>query len=261
MAEGTTNNLHLLLLRQFYVKRNGADVALCAKAKLKASKPTVVASVGQQQHHIEYDWRYEGHKTVFDISLARKDELTGEDLSILDNVSFMHSILYLVDLSQHYAAGLTAHKRADCLEVIELVRRHLSKGKVGKEAARSIQNLADHVYADATMQSIVDYFGSFHLIVLSSTPKLFVAGAAGAAGAGAVVVVYFDEQKELYYPLTCVNWTEKNFMAFLKGVYLWNKPADTKKWAVADLRAYILFFNMPIDTTLDKKAILAQFVV
>lgn len=269
MAEGTTNNLHLLLLRQFYVKRNGADVALCAKAKLKASKATVAASATasagqqQQQHQIEYDWRYEGRKTVFDISLARKDELTGEDVSILDNVSFMHSILYLVDLSQHYAAGLTAHKRADCLEVIELVRRHLSKGKVGKEAARVIQNLADHVYADATMQSIVDYFGSFHLIVLSSTPKLYPVGGAGSSyhAAGAVVVVYFDEQKELYYPLTCVNWTEENFMAFLKGVYLWNKPADTKKWAVADLRAYILFFNMPIDTTLDKKAILAQFAI
>ena len=41
-------------------------------------------------------------------------------------------------------------------------------------------------------------------------------------------------------------------MRFLKGVYLWNKPADVKKWAVSDMRAYILFFNMPIDTTLDK---------
>jgi hypothetical protein len=267
-GEGTTNNLHLLLLRQFYVKRNAADVALCAKAKLKASKTvTAVTTASQQQQKIEYDWRYEGHKTVFDISLARKDELTGEDVSILDNVSFIHSILYLVDLSQHYAAGLTAHKRADCLEVIELVRRHLSKGKVGKEAARSMQNLADHVYADATIQSIVDYFGSFHLIVLSNNvaeaPKLFPVGTAvgGYHAAGAVVVVYFDEQKEMYYPLACVNWTEKNFMAFLKGVYLWNKPVDTKKWAVADLRAYILFFDMPIDTTLDKKAILAQFVL
>ena len=146
--------------------------------------------------------------------------------------------------------------------MLELVRRYLSKGKVGKEAARSIQNLADHVYTDATMQSIVDYFGSFHLIVLSNNvaeaPKLFAAGTAYHA-AGAVVVVYYDEQKEMYYPLSCVNWAEENFMAFLKGVYLWNKPVDTKKWAVVDLRAYILFFNMPIDTTLDKKAILAQF--
>lgn len=263
----TTNNIHLLLLRNFYVKRNETDVALCAKAKLKASKTTMVAAVaapGQLQQQIEYDWRFEGHTSVLNISLGRKDELTGEDLSRLDNVSFIHSILSLVDLSSQYYAGLVSHKRADCVELLELMRRHLSAGKVGKEAAKVMQNLMDHVYADATMQGIVDYFRSFHLIVLSNNvaeaPKLFAAGPTYKA-AGAVVMVYFDEQKELYYPVLCVKWSEEDFVRLLKAVYLWNKPADTKKWAVADLRAYILFFNMPIDATLDKKAILAQFAI
>jgi hypothetical protein len=257
-----SNNIHLLLLGDFYVKRTAVDVALCAKAKLKASKKTMTVAVDAQQ--IEYDWRYQGHTTVFDVSLGRKDELTGEDVSRLDNVSFLHSILYLVDSTQHYAAGLTAHKRADCVELLELVRRHLSAGKMGKEAARITQNLTDHVYTGATMQSIVDYFHCFHLIVLSNNvaeaPKLYAAGPTYQA-AGAVVMVYFDEQKELYYPISCVQWHEENFMRFLKGVYLWNKPIDTKKWAVADMRAYILFFGMPIDTTMDKKALLAQFVI
>ena len=260
------DNIHLRLLRNFYVKRNEMDVAMCAKAKLKASKKTTVAvAATDAQVVFEYDWQYQGHKTTFGISLARKDELTGEDLSRLDNVSFMHSLLYLVDLSQHYAAGLTTHKRADCLELIELVRRHLSAArKIDKETAVIMQNLTDHVYADTTIQGIVRYFRSFHLIVLSNNvgeaPKLFAAGPTYKA-AGAVVLVYFDEQKEQYYPILCVTWAEEDFLRFLKGVYLWNKPADVKKWAVSDMRAYILFFNMPIDTTLDKKAIVAQFVI
>ncbi len=264
----TIGNVHLLLLRNFYVKRNETDVALCAKAKLKASKTTmaaVAAAAAPGQQQLEYDWRFQGHKTVLNLSLGRKDELTGEDLSRLDNVSFIHSILSLVDVSsKYYAAGLVSHKRADCVELLELMRRHLSAGKVGKEVAKIMQNLMDHVYAEATMQSIVDYFRCFHLIVLSNNvaeaPKLFAAGPTYKA-AGAVVMVYFDEQKELYYPILCVKWSEEDFVRFLKAVYLWNKPTDTKKWAVADLRAYILFFNMPIDATLDKKAILAQFVI
>ena len=53
-------------------------------------------------------------------------------------------------------------------------------------------------------------------------------------------------------------WGTSLDLSFIKNVFLWNKPVQTKKWAVSDLRDWITFFELPIDPTLSKNEILEK---
>ena len=265
-----TINPHLELLRGFYVKKNDIDVKL---ASISAEKKHPITNK-RVLNGLEYSWNRGDSKTVFNIP-DNRDELTGEDLSILNNISFIHSLLYLVDTT--YYASLTSQKRKDCQEFLEVFRKDiLAKQKISKEVSEVLNNLDNNIYTDSTISHIVNYFDSFHLILLSSdtteAPKLFINGHFKGnktietyKSASALVIVYFDNTKEVYYPVLykleerdkfCISYKEDEFLGFIKNVFLWGKPIQTKKWAVADLRAWISFFELPIQITLDKKAIL-----
>jgi hypothetical protein len=267
-------NVHLQLLQRFYLKKNAVDIDLGAKATVKA-KTTISAPLTPTL--FEYDWcSHNGHKTTFGIPPAI-DELTQEDASVLDNVSFIHSLLTILDQPPCYTSFTAKHKRADCAALVEKIRNHLlGRQKITKELSGVAHNLTSHRYTDTTMQYIVNYFNSFHLIVLSNNvaqaPKLFSPAiepaAESAAEPEALILLLFDEQKEIYHPVLYdadkrpqlkITRDESAFTLFLQAVFLWKKPAETKKWAVSDLRAYITFFKLPIDVKLDKKAILDLF--
>ena len=266
-----TINPHLELLSNFYIKKNDVDIKL---ASMSSDTKKTTNSVKRVLNELVYSWNRGNSKTLFNIP-DNKDELTGEDMSILNNVSFIHSLLYLVDTN--YYASLTSQKRKDCLEFIETFRKDVcSKQKISKEVADVLQNIDNHTYTHSCISHIVNYFDSFHLIVLSSdsteAPKLFINGHCKGnktpytyKSASSLVILYFDNTKEVYYPMLYniesrdnlfISWREEEYLGFIKNTMLWGKPVETKKWAVADLREWISFFKLPIDTTLDKKAIL-----
>jgi hypothetical protein len=292
-------NYYLELIDNFYVKKAEVDTKLAAISKTGNSD----ISKKKSGAGIEYSWNYSGtikcqslrvgteepelaanpkglalHGTkrlLFTIP-STCDELTGQDLSRLNNNSFIHSILYTID--PDYYSGLIDQKRADCTEFIEILRKDFYiKEKLSKEDTSVLQNLENNTYNDSTIQHIVNFLNSFHLIILNSDitepPKLFICGFTGKKGcensyksASSLVILYFDHNREVYYPAfydpedvrenIYILWNEPEFLQFIKNVKLWGKPSETKKWAVADLREWITFFGLSIDTSLDKKAIL-----
>jgi hypothetical protein len=270
-----TKNYYLDLLESFYVKRSEIDSKLATVSKSGHTKE-LVKKCGNNGTSIEYSWNYESTKKLLFTIPAAKDELTGEDLTRLNNNSFIHSILYAID--PDYYSCLTEQKRADCIEFIEMLRKDFYiKEKLSKEANSILQNLENNIYSDSTIQHIVNFLDSFHLIILNSDtsegPKLFINGFTGKKGckvdyksASCLVILYFDHNREVYYPAfydptgvrenMYILWNEPEFMGFIKNVKLWGKPSESKKWAVADLREWITFFEIDIDVSLDKKAIL-----
>ena len=263
-----TSNYHLDLLNNFYVKKNDTDIKLTSIVN-EHKKTTTSKRI---LNELDYSWNRGTSKTLFSIP-SNIDELTGEDMSILNNVSFIHSILYLVDTE--YYSSLTSQKRKDCLEFIEVFRKDIcSKHKISKEISELLQNLDNHTYTNSCISHIVNYFDSFHLVVLSSDstepPKLFINGHTKGSkdtykSASSLLILYFDNIKEVYFPVLYnienreslyINWREPEFLGFIKNTLLWGKPIETKKWAVADLRDWISFLELPIDPTLDKKSIL-----
>ena len=257
-------NIHLSLFQDFYIKRNELD----EKRSKQPVKKTV--SINRATQEIEYDWNVPNTKPLSFRIPSTKDELTGEDLTKLNHVSFIHSVLYLTDPT--YYSGLTEQKRADCMEFIEILRKDFySKHKISKDTATILQNLENPVYADLTIQHIVSFLNSFHLLLFTndttSPPKLFINGGRkenNYRSAGALIMIYFDEQREIYYPIMYkedtmyVTWKDPEYIQMMKQVFLWGKPAETKKWAVADLREWIRFFEVPIDPSLEKKLILEK---
>jgi hypothetical protein len=281
-------NYYLELLDNFYVKKAEVDSKLAAISKTGIGKTAVKKN--NDGTNIEYSWNYSGSSdqvTPHNGILAKKlvftipstcDELTGQDLSRLNNNSFIHSILYTID--PDYYSGLIDQKRADCTEFIEMLRKDFYiKEKLSKEATSILQNLENNTYNDSTIQHIINFLNSFHLIILNSDasepPKLFINGLTGKKGsdnnyksASGLVILYFDHNREVYYPTfydpenvrdnMYILWNEPEFLQFIKNVKLWGKPAETKKWAVSDLRDWITFFELSIDTSLDKKTILEK---
>lgn len=265
------SNYYLEHLDNFYIKKSEVDSKLASIGKdfSKSVKKT-------STNTIEYSWNYSGLKKLKFSIPSVCDELTGEDMTRLNTMSFLHSMLYIID--PDYYAGLTEQKRADCIEFIELLRKDFYiKEKLSKEATCILQNLENNIYSDATIQHIVNFFDSFHLIILSSdtseSPKLFINNYSGKKGskrdyktASGIVMLYFDHNREVYYPALYdpedsrenmfISWREQEFLQFIKNVQLWGNQTDTKKWAVADLRDWITFFGLNIDFNLDKKAIL-----
>jgi hypothetical protein len=268
-----TTNYYLELLDNFYVKKGEIDSKL---ASLNKSGNKIMVKKIASGDNVEYSWNYSGLKRLIFTIPSNCDELTGQDLSRLNNNSFIHSILYTID--PDYYSCLIDQKRADCIEFIEVLRKDFYvKEKLSKEATSILQNLENNIYSDSTIQHFVNYLNSFHLIILNSDisekPKLFINGFTGKKGcensyksASSLVILYFDHNREVYYPAfydpegvrenMYILWNEPEFMEFIKNVNLWGKPSETKKWAVADLREWITFFGLPIDTSLDKKAIL-----
>lgn len=263
-----TDNIHLMRMRQFYLKKSEVDVTMCAKATLKAQ--TTLAPV--TANTIEFDWNCGGRKTLFTIA----EDMTLEDTTKLHNVSFVHSLLYVVN-APLYFTGMTIHKRADCEQFIEKIRTDVCAKKMTKEIKGVAHNLQAHVYTDATVQYIVNFIGRYHVILLSNTvaqaPKLFAVTKEGVAknylaASDGLLFIYFDNHREIYYPVYyCqahqehqlhIAATAPDFVRFLTAAFCWGKPSEAKKWAVADLRAFITFFDLPIDITLDKKSIAEQ---
>jgi hypothetical protein len=266
-----SSNYYLEHLDNFYIKKSEVDSKLASIGK-DVSKSVKRTSTNT----IEYSWNYSGLENLKFSIPSVCDELTGEDMTRLNTMSFIHSILYIID--PDYYAGLTEQKRADCIEFIELLRKDFYiKEKLSKEATCILQNLENNIYSEATIQHIVNFFDSFHLIIVSSDigepPKLFINNYSGKKGskrdyktASSIIVLYFDHNREVYYPALydpedrregmSISWQEPEFLQFIKNVQLWGKSSDTKKWAVADLREWIAFFGLNINTELDKKAIL-----
>jgi hypothetical protein len=270
-----TLNPHVRLFNNFYVKKNDVDIKLASTPNATRQK-TITPSEKpvKKTDSIEYSWNSGNKKLVFNIP-SDKDELTGENLAKLNNYSFIHSLLYIVD--PEYYAGLIEQKKADCVEFIEILRKDFYvKEKISKEASSILQNLENNIYTDTTIGHIVNFFNSFHLIILSSdtteAPKLFTNGYNKSKktnpnykSASTVILMYFDHNKEVYYPIMYnldkrdsmyISWKEEEFLQFIRAVTLWGKPSETKKWAVADLRDWITYFELNIDVSLDKKAIL-----
>jgi hypothetical protein len=267
-------NYYLELLDNFYVKKGEIDSKLAVLNKTSNNKIAVKKISGGNS--IEYSWNYSGQKKLTFTIPNNRDELTGQDLTRLNNNSFIHSILYTID--PDYYSSLIDQKRADCIEFIEILRKDFYiKEKLSKESTSILKNLENNIYTDSTIQHIVNFLNSFHLIILNSDssepPKLFLNGFTGKKGsensyksASGLVILYFDHNRELYYPTfydpeeirenMYILWNEPEFMEFIKSVKLWGKPTEIKKWAVADLREWITFFGLSIDTALDKKAIL-----
>ena len=266
-------NYYLDLLDNFYVKKAEVD------SKLEAVSKNVNTSIKRSGTSIEYSWNYSNLKKLAFTIPNTCDELTGQDLSRLNNNSFIHSILYIID--PDYYSALLKQKIADCTEFIELLRKDFYiKEKLSKDATDILKNLENNTYTDGTIQHIVNFLNSFHVIILNSdsteAPKLFINGFTGKKGcensyksASGLVLLYFDHNHEVYYPAfydveknpdeTCENyitWKDQEFLQFIKNVKLWGKPTETKKWAVADLREWITFFGLSIDPSLDKKSLL-----
>ena len=264
-----TENYLLSLLQNFYIKKNEFDIKLSTQY---SEKPKKAISINRITNEIEYSWNFaDTKKFKFQIPFAI-DELTGQDTSKLNTISFLHSLLYITDPT--YYSGLTEQKRADCIEVIEILRKDFYiKQKISKEASEILKNLENNVYTDLTIQHIINFFNSFHLIILSSdstqAPKLFVPiqskkSTKNYKSAPAIVMMYFDHNREIYHPILykddCLylTWTDSEFLPFMKNVFLWGKPPLTKKWAVAELRDWINFFELSIDPTLGKNEILEK---
>lgn len=264
-----TENYFLSLLENFYIKKNEFDTKLSAQY---SEKPKKAVTINRSTNEIEYSWNFpDTKKFKFQIP-SSIDELTGQDLSKLNNISFLHSLLYVVDPT--YYSGLTEQKRADCLEFIEILRKDFYvKQKISKEASEILKNLENNVYTDLTIQHIINFFNSFHLIILSSDstqePKLFIANHSKKSpqnykSAPAIVMMYFDHTREIYYPILYredvlyVTSKDSDFIPFIKNVFLWGKQQLTKKWAIADVRDWITFFELPIDPSLSKNEILEK---
>jgi hypothetical protein len=231
-----SSNYYLEHLDNFYIKKSEVDSKLASIGKdfSKSVKRT-------STNTIEYSWNYSGLKKLKFCIPSVCDELTGEDMTRLNTMSFIHSILYIID--PDYYAGLTEQKRSDCIEFIELLRKDFYiKEKLSKEATCILQNLENNIYSDATIQHIVNFFDSFHLIILSSdtseAPKLFINNYSGKKGykrdyktASGIVMLYFDHNREVYYPALYdpedsrenmfISWREPEFLQFIKNVQLW----------------------------------------
>ena len=262
-------NYHLSLLQTFYLKKNDLDLKLSSQ---NSDKPKKAITINRVTNEIEYSWNFADTKNFKFQIPSSIDELTGQDMSKLNNISFLHSLLYITDPT--YYSGLTEQKRADCMEVIEILRKDFYiKQKISKEASEILKNLENNVYTDITIQHIINFFNSFHLIILSSdssqAPKLFVPNQSKKStknykSAPAIVMMYFDHNREIYHPILykddCLylTWTDSEFLPFIKNVFLWGKPSLTKKWAVAELRDWISFFELSIDSTLGKNEILEK---
>ncbi len=275
-------NYYLELLDNFYVKKAEVDTKLAAISKNNNSTSgNSKTGIKKSDTTIEYSWNYSGLKKLVFTIPPNCDELTGENLSRLNNNSFIHSVLYSID--PDYYSGLLEQKRADCVEFIEMMRKDFYiKEKLSKEATSILQNLENNTYTDSTIQHIVNFLDSFHLIILNSdvseAPKLFTNISSKTShkkvllntykSASSLVILYFDHNREVYYPAfydpedirenMYISWNEPEFLQFIKNIKLWGKPSETKKWAVADLREWITFFGLPIDISLDKKAILEK---
>lgn len=263
-------NPHTELLSNFYIKltinnnktnKKKTDISIAAIEKQKNSNGT----------EIKYDWHFPSIQSDIFVIPNVENALIIEDLSKLNNVSFVHSILYTIDIL--YYSSNVQQKLRDCRDFIEIFRGNMYKGKLSKDNSEVIKNIENNIYTDNTIQAIVNYLNIFHLIILSKdNPKIFINGKTKKVepsykSASCLVIIYYDTLREIYSPLEYnldnrdtfyFTWKEKEFIEFLKKVHLFNHPSDIKKWVVADLRNWIKFFELDIDISLDKKQIVQK---
>jgi hypothetical protein len=265
-----SSNFHSLLLDSFYLKPKTASFSSSSIISLpQIQVETRVETRVNTNNEIEFNFNWKFEDTPNESFIIPQFER-----SKLNNYSFLHSILYSLDTL--YYTSNTEQKIRDCVELQELIRSKLfSKSKINKENAEIIKNLENNIYTDNTIQYIVNYFDSFHLIIFekNNNLKLFTNGSNKKDkltynSASSIVLIYFDTLKEIYSPLEYklesretfyLTWREPEFLQFLKNCYLYDKPKDSKKWPIAELREYIRFFCIDIDISLDKKSILEKF--
>lgn len=202
---------------------------------------------------------------------------TMESRNMIPNDSFIASILYAVDPTFYIADE--KKQRRDVDGVIELIRGTILKhSKVTKEHADMLKQLEHHSYTDNVIQYIINWFGSFHCIVLNKqntdvAPKLFLVGNTSGqkviqkwTTASHLVVLLYDAVRESYQPIMpnenestyWMSWRQPEFIQMIRRPLLWGKPAELKKWAVSDLRQWIQRFGLDIEVELDKKTILEK---
>ncbi len=256
-----TTNPHQDLVSRFYIKTAVHSTEQQKRADVPISK---------KESMITYDWKYQGIAAdTFVIASLLKEESQK-----LQNYSFVHSILSTID--HLYYSSSTQQKYNDCKDFVEYIRTKIYKSKLTKEESEIVKNLENNTFTDSTIQSIVNLLDSFHLLILSNeSPKLFVnsktkKNVPDYTSSSNLVILYYDNVKENYSPLEYnlenrdnfyINWREKEFLQMIKKVFLYNKPAETKNWAVADLRDWIHFFRLPINPKLSKKEIIEKIGV
>ena len=263
-------NPHVELLSNFYIKLTDSNTK-SNKKEINDSINTIKKQKIYNGTEIKMDWKYEKVKPDNFIIPNMENTLIREDLSKLNNYSFVHSILYTID-NLYYTSNIT-QKLKDCKDFIEVFRSKIYKGKLNKEESDVIKNIENNIYTDNTIQSIVNYLNIFHLIILSNeSPKLFInkkmkKSEPSYKTASTLVVIYYDTLREVYSPLEYnldsrdtfyITWKEPEFMEFLKKVLVYNHSTDIKKWTVAELRSWITFFELNIDISLDKKQIIEK---
>lgn len=255
-------NPHLSLLEHFYLKRT-LQTAEQKKAVIESNQ-TLKKQKGSSGTEINFSWNY---GTIPNDLFS----LPSNDFNKLNNYSFIHSILYMVD-SLYYSSNIEQQLK-DCKEFIEVFRTKFFKDKLSKDQSDIIKNVENNLYTENTIQAIINYLNSFHLIILSKNkPKLYINGSykkniPNYTSSSNLVIIYYDELREIYIPLEYkldnrdtfyISWREPYFLEMLKKVLLYNQPVETKKWAVADLRNWITFFKLDIDISLDKKQIIEK---
>ncbi len=262
-------NPHQELVKNYYFKFNVLNNS--NSKNIQDSIKSIKKQNESSKTQIEFNWMFPSITNDKFIVPSIDDNLMKQDLNKLNNYSFIHSILYLID--NVYYASSVEQKLRDCREFLELFRSKIYKDKLNKELSDIIKNLENNVYIDNTIQAIVNYLDSFHLLILSNeAPKLFINGKTKKNNpqynsAGTLVIIYYDHLREVYSPLEYnmkdestlyISWKEKEFLQMLKKVHLYNHPKEIKKWAVADLREWIRFFNINIDIKLEKKEIIEK---
>lgn len=297
--EKRCKNTHLALIENFYIKNKISELVVKKEKKTKKSEKDLNKSdlsstdsskstdskidLTSLTKPIKKSKISEGTQIIFNWNYHSEDKEDTIDTFIipdiendvkLSNHSFIHSILYAID-TMYYASN-TQQKLKDCKDIVEILRKNLyQKEKVSKEDTEIIRNLENNVYSKDTIQYIVNYFNSFHLLVIGSSdkPVLYPNGNTKKTkntykSAPSIILVYLDNVSDIYKPIEYnldnretfyVSWREKEFLELLKKVYLYNQPKETKKWLVADLRNWISFFCVDIDITMDKKSILEKF--
>ncbi len=263
-------NPHLELLNHFYIKVTGNNTKM-NKNDIQESNNVLKKQKIYNGTEVKMDWKYSSMTNDTFIIPNLDSTLVREDLSKLNNYSFVHSILYTID-NLYYTSNVQ-QKLRDCKEFVEVFRSKIYKGKLNKEESDVIKNIENNIYTDSTIQSIVNYLNIFHLIILSNEePKIYFnnktkKNTSNYKSAGNIVIIYYDTLREVYSPLEYnlekrdtfyISWKEPEFMEFLKKIHLYNHPTDLKKWAVAELRQWITFFDLNIDISLDKKQIIEK---
>jgi hypothetical protein len=275
MAPMWTSNIHLERLTNLYFKPTLTPPVSTISATNKQSigsksgsiqsmiqSPAPVSKMDTDKHTFQFTWSGMGKQIPQTFSF--------EERTMLPNDSFIASMMYAMDTMFYISDDKKQRKDVD--GVIECIRGSILRhSKITKEQAEIVKQLEQHVYSDKVIQYIIDYFQCMHCVILSRNPEtaptLFLVqkqrGVREWNTASQLLVLLYDEVRDSYRPIMpeentetfWVSWRQSEFRKLIERPLLWNKPAELKKWPVAELREWIELFDLDIDIGLDKKKI------